>query len=534
MIYHYEYDEITCFEHPVIVTCDYLNRGLGFCYALLSKLRGIYIQEGKQNYNVRELVLREVRRYFGICIEEQKSISYREIVKYVDNDIPVIIGVNLKDIFYSNYYVEHDWVHWFLIKGYKQRGNLVTVLDNTQFEHIGHGYEDFNIPFDIVKNANKSFIKRYGSEYSNIIFKKLYHVDIDEIIIYILSEYLKVDLNNKENYRQSILIKMYADMNTQNNFFYGRTDKTKEEFVSELKKKIININKYRVVFLNGISDYMQKRDFSIQMADACEEFNMHIRELNTLWQKNTMKSTIKIMHGEKTAEIIDEEVIRKEKLVQSDVRRFVEYLVEKMSERKQRLANKEESLLEIGIDNRTDMVDSSIRFENNCNNIISNTCKALSGKTTFTFDGTGMYNWWDMDNAPKMILKNMINQRMSLVVDLCIREYIEGNFEAGAFVREKSTGRSLMIGIENEKYLVISEIGREGHKLDVDKHDSFRIFIREHKGNIEFGINSIDEENVMFVSDDIHLDDCEIGIVCKTWTGNMKLEVDFIWEWIKE
>lgn len=114
----------------------------------------------------------------------------------------------------SSYYAEHDWVHWFLIKGYKQRENLVKLLDNTQFENIGHKYEDFNIPFDIV-----------------------------------------------------------------------------------------------------------------------------------------------------------------------------------------------------------------------------NTGQSLSGKATFTFDGTGVYNWWDMDNAPKMILKNTINQRTGLVVDLCIQEYREGNFEAGAFVR---------------------------------------------------------------------------------------------------
>ena len=538
MRYQYEYDEITCFEHPMIVLFDYLNPGLGFCYALLSKLRGIYIQEKEtekhQGYNVREFVLKEVDRHFGITMEEQKCMSYKKIIKYLNNNTPVIMGVNLKDIFYSSYYAEHDWVHWFLIKGYKQRGNLVTLLDNTQFENVGHKYEDFNIPFDIVKNANKSYIKRYGSEYSNIVFRKSYYVDIDEIIIYILNEYLKVDLSKKENYRQSILIKMYADMSVQNISVYGRTDKAEEEFVNELRKKMININKYRVVFLNGISDYMQKSGFNIQMAKDYDEFNILIRELNTLWHKNTMKAAVKIMHGERTAEIIDEEIICKEINVQNDVRRFVEYLTKKMSEKKSGLANKEESSLETGKDNRTDMGNRNIRFENNSNNIISNTGQSLSGKATFTFDGTGVYNWWDMDNAPKMILKNTINQRTGLVVDLCIHEYREGNFEAGAFVREKSTGRSLMIGIENEKYLVISEIGREGHKLNIDKQDIFRIFIREQKGNIEFGINNIDEKNVMFVSDDIHLNDCEIGIVCKTWSSNMKLEVEFVWKWIKQ
>lgn len=534
MIYDYEYDEITCFEHPIIVICDYLNPGMGFCYALLSKLRGIYVQYKHQNYNTRELVLKEVSGHFGICMEEKKSISYREIIKYIDKNTPMIMGVNLKDIFYSSYYKEHDWIHWFLIKGYNQRGNLVTLLDNTQFEYIGHRYEDFNIPFDIVKNANKSFIKRYGSECSNIVFKKSYHVDMEEIMIYILNEYLKVDLKNKENYRQSILTKMYAGMNTQNPSSFWGIDKEKEEFMNEFKKKMININKYRAVLFNGISDYMTKSSFYMQMADVYDEFNIHVRELNTLWQKSTMKFLVKIMHGENTEEILDEEIIRREILVQNDVRRFAEYLIKKVSEPDERLINREKSFLKSGVDNTEDIVSSNIRFENNYSNIISNTGQSLYGKTIFTFDGTGIYNWWDMDNAPKLIFKNEINQKTGLLVDLCISEYREGNFEAGIFVREKSTGRSLMIGIENKKYLVISEIGREKQKLDIDKQDTYRIFIRENKETIEFGMNHVDEENVMFVSCDIPLNDCEIGIACKTWNKNIKLKVEFDWRWMEE
>lgn len=536
MPYSYEYDEITCFEHPVIVTFDFLNNGMGFCYALLSKLRGIYIPKQQQNYNVREYVLKEVSRHFGVSIEEPKSLSYKKIMDYLDNDIPVIIGVNLKNIFYSNYYAEHDWVHWFLIKGYKRKGELVTLLDNTQFEHIGHAYENFNIPFDIVKQANKSYVKKYGNEYASLIFGKEKQVDFDSMMMYILKAYTDIDLTNQEVYRQNALIKLYADTKIRNNSFSGAMEMLGEDILNEFRKKLININKYREVLFNGISEYMQKSEFNMQMINEFAAFNLHVGELKNLWQKIIMKAIVKTMHGEKAEELVNEEVVHKEKLVQDDVRKFVKYLTEKSPKEKVVFVNgnkEEKGKINERMNERTCGLECcDVRFENNDNQIISNIGHESYGKTTFTFNGISECNWWDMDNAPKLIFENEVQQGMELVAELCISEYEGGNFETGIFVREKGTGRSYLEGIENERHLVISEIGKEGYKFDIDKKNKYSLFIREAEGNIEFGFKKNGEEwDIMFATDDMDLKHCELGIVCKTWSKNIKLKVEVEWHW---
>ena len=38
----YDYDEVSCFEHPIIVAMDYIGEGCGKYYAMLSKLNSIY------------------------------------------------------------------------------------------------------------------------------------------------------------------------------------------------------------------------------------------------------------------------------------------------------------------------------------------------------------------------------------------------------------------------------------------------------------------------------------------------------------
>ena len=137
-----------------------------------------------------------------------------------------------------------------------------------------------------------------------------------------------------------------------------------------------------------------------------------------------------------------------------------------------------------------------------------------------------------MDNAPKLIFENEVQRGMELVAELCISEYEGSNFETGIFVREKDTGRSYLEGIENERHLVISEIGKEGYKFDIDKKNKYSLFIRAAEGNIEFGFKKNGEEwDIMFATDDMDLNHCEWGIACKTWSKNIKLKVEVEWHW---
>lgn len=563
MTYHYNYDEVTCFEHPMIVLFDFLNPGMGFCYALLSKLRGIYNPEmeqaDRQSYSTHEYVLNEVEKQFGIGMEKLNRISYKEIIRYLDSDMPVLMGVNLKDIFYSSYYAEQDWVHWFLIKGYKQRGNLLTVLDNTQFEYIGHAYEDFNIPFDLVKSANKSFVKKYGNQDSVLVFKKLFHSDMDTIMVYILEEYLKTDLRVKDNYRQNILIKLYSDINAETHTAYGKTDILESSFVNEFRKKLINVNKYRMVFFNGIADYMRKKQFDIDKTNTFNLFRSNLGELDKLWRNHAMKSIVKVMHGENIDEVTDEKIIDLEVEVQKEIKVFLDYLTDIKGENGKKRFNKVDNHdRKINYDSETNYakgnnneenyvikggINKDVRFENNHDSIISCNGDLLKGKTAFRFKKQKTYNWWDMDEAPKMIFKKTICDGICLEAGFSFRkpeeedigsESKDGSYEAGIFVREKRTGRSFMIGMENNERVVVSQIGEFGDKFDMDIGNLYKIFICANDEGAELGIRREDgQEEILFMSDKMDLADCEIGIACKTWGMGVDLVVMCEWNWIQ-
>ena len=117
--YPYEFDEVTCFEHPIIVVLDYIKEGYGRLYAMLAKLNGIYMGNGEEyltnNSFLRERTIREMEEYFAIKCRNMNGMSKRKIRQSILKEEPVIVGINLKDIFYSTYFYEKNWCHWVII-----------------------------------------------------------------------------------------------------------------------------------------------------------------------------------------------------------------------------------------------------------------------------------------------------------------------------------------------------------------------------------------------------------------------------------
>lgn len=490
--YDYDYDVINCFEHPIAAILNYFDHTYTDYYIALAKFRGVYTQG-----NVRKLVLNETKELFGIEILETLKLNYKMMAETIDNNQPLLIAVNLKEIFYSEHYKKKNWGHWLLVKGYNRVGELVTIFDNTQFEYSGHEYGTFHLPYELLKRANDDYKKVLGKEYACSIFRKEKEVKPITVLRYILKKYTEIDLSVAANYKQIEILKALGNLINEENIdinYYG----------NELKKKLIHVNKYRKLFQTEMEKFMHDYEFE---SERIEEYRSYCIELNNLWEIFIMKKVVESVRGRLQNPEPEERIIRKERQIQKIIIKFQNYI------------NTE--IREDGISRKT----MPYPLENNEDNIITGNAEEIE----FYFPGRKTYNWWDMDEAPKVLLQSELeNRNFEIRTVLTLDEgYNAKNQEAGIFIRNRKSGQSLIIGIENEENFVLDETEVTGHRFFVGKQQAYPLFLRNKEGILECGLYISGMEQVIFQYEYGSVEDSEIGLVCKTWGKGGILRIKF-------
>lgn len=503
--YEYDYDVINCFEHPIASIINYFDRSYTSSYIALAKFRGIYTQG-----NIRKLVLNEMKELFGIEVFDTSKLTYKMIIENLDKNIPMLVGVNLKQIFYSEHYMNKNWGHWLLIKGYNRLGELVSIFDNTQYEYSGHEYGTFHLPFELLKKANDDYKKVFGKEYAVLGFRQEKTIEPIHVLKYILSEFIKIDLSVEKNYKQMELLGALRSL-------IGEENIDVEYYGNELKKKLINVNKYRKLFQSEIERFMQMYEYE---SSGLEEYKNQCIELNNLWEIFIMKKTVETVRGRFLDIGLDTGIIEKEKKIQQILTGFSNYM-EKETETI--LSKGKSKSYESDIQKEENTI--SYVLENNEDAIITGNDEQIE----FYFQGKRTYNWWDMDEAPKVLLQSGLpNQRFTirliLKIDSC---YNAKNHEAGIFIRNRKTGQSLILGLENEENIVLDETEITGHKLFVGQSEPYSLFLKNRAGILECGLQVSDTDEVFFTHEYGSMEDSEIGLVCKTWGKGGKLRVTF-------
>lgn len=492
--YDYEYDVITCYEHPLFAAIEYYEHGAGRYYALLSKFYGIYCSG-----NVRKQVMSEMREILGVEVKNLEKNNYKMLKKYVEEGMPVLMGVNLKDIFYSSYYLEKDWVHWMLIKGYKDKGNMITVLDNTQYEYIGHSYGEFHIPFKMLNKANGSYRKKFGHEYSLMSVRKCAYISPKDTYQRIMEKYLSINLEETNNYRQITILETYEKI-LLSGMLGG-------EILLEFEKKLININKYRQLFFDEIKEEMLKYQYNDV---EVKQYEQEVGKLSKKWQEYILKSLLKLKRGTENELKLDSEIISLECLIQRMVTLFLEYI-------------KKEHVKKI---------QSNILYKYILENDEDQLIRVKEEDIEFCFNGKKIYNWWDVDNAPKVIVykqdvqrKRKINFETILKSKMLVHETEKTLYEAGIFIRNKDTGGSIIMGIENNNYAVVDIVGIVGYKYDIKKQNEYHLFLEIDKGKIKMGLYEEKNKKVLWEQEEfVRMD---IGVTCKTWGNPGRVEVVF-------
>ena len=525
----YEYDEVTCFEHPMANIMEFLQSGYGRYFIMLSKFNGTYVQNGN---NGREETLREMKDLLGIEGKRHAGLSYHQISGEIEQGIPMLAAVNLKELFYSGYYPDTNWNHWMLVNGYREKGRLVSVFDNTQFPEIGHAYMTFQIPFDLLKAGNKSYIRRYGSEYAVMSFqKKCEPVSRQEIIRYLMEKYLKTDLTVKEHYRQHQLTMLYHAMREsalQTSAF------RKSNFMSdveELKKKMICINKYRFLFWREFMNCVFEQPEEDGEDSEAHESNVTdrskdnlfpesriqmenlVHELDQKWKRAVILQAVKMMKREELPELVTEDLVEPEIRLQKTVRNVYEQWKDIQKQQENHLR-----------DNHSDFANQKfvsytgeIKMENE-NAIDSISGDRNFGQCQFIFKADRIRNWWDTDEAPKVLLGSPEEYaEVELTILETTGKFEESNVETGIFVRNKDRTHTYMIGIENQKTVVFSEIGISSIKIDQPDVSEIRLYIQFTDQMLEMGIVKNNRRESIVRDLEIDRKQSLVGIASKTW-----------------
>lgn len=512
--FDYQFDTVTCYEYPEAVILNHYDSKICSCYIMLSKLYGMYMYEHiSDGAEDRDKLAEDLNIYFGVEILTKQKVSWKTITGNLDKNIPVIVGVNLYNIFYSSYYLKSNWGHWILIKGYDELNQTLKILDNTQFTDIGEKYKDFSIPYKMLGDAVKGYRKNYGEKYAFMSIFQKEEFNYRKVILYIIERYLSLDKRNENNYKQiRLLTEMKALINSGEPYA--------EYFVDEFKKKIININKYRIAFYNELLRSMIFFGYAGHKVDYIREL---VREISSKWEMLTLKYSIGVVNGKYDNIEINADIFNLENKIQSEIKNYGDYLIN-CNNRQTENADKQSGEL-------------NYETENNSDRIIYGTDKNI----IFEFQGNKIYNWWLDDNAPKVLVSKgnyeILNSGKKLVLKTRLfidcKEKINENafFKAGIFIRNHLGQKEYFCTIDNGGNVSLDEVGiaEKSHLL----RNSYDLFISIESGRLTFGEYTPESEDELEIKEIfwqqkiVTEGEFELGLACKTWGTGEKLKLEF-------
>lgn len=504
----YSLDKVSCFERPIYNVIEYqCNNGGNLCMMMMKLFQTYRIQED----NPRSALLHYLKESLHFHVYSKGYLSINRIKKYIQKGLPVIIGINLKNIFYSSYYEKDNWPHWIIITGYDEEKKRFSILDNTQFSDLNSRYDRFYITYSLYKKASRSYISQYGQEYAHIVMEKgsnkiNYRLETKKIF----SIYKSIDKRNAEVTMYDFLIKEYK--------YNLRQEKEVNKIIcEEIKKRLINISKYHFVFWEEAAIAMQNLGYSNQSIDElkCINFNLKkemdnyiLKMILNLYRKPYIDS--KLPYAQK-----DETVL------ENILEEFYEFI------------SRESSQFMLETIEMNFMPPDQV--ENNEDGIIS----YYNGKYKFDFKN-GQYNWWINDNAPKVILFHGHLRKKYLLFKTKVfikTDISQINFQAGIFIRDGENEdpwlkNGYFGAVDYQGKLVFDAIGNDNNEKDYNIQEENELFLEIEDSIIWFGIIK-NEGNLerLFSKPFEQLGRIELGLACKTWGGGMKLHISYeAWE----
>lgn len=482
----YALDEVDCFQRPLGILIDSINKSVLTCFILYAKALEVY-----SIYNQREIrhsILRYVNK-FGFEIRKADVTEYSFVENEIENNRLVVAGIEYRDLFYSSHYKEDSYPHWVIINGYDRNKQVFSIYDYTQFLDSQYTFKPFILEYRTMKRLNKKYKKHYGcydSLYS--INKSQYQKEKNNIVVNLLESILELMQN-----------KNYSTLNILNEVLFLKSSNSFVD-ISIYQTFLMNIEKSRGIFFKNLAELMY--EYKYKMVDAFIELSQNIENEYSNFVKLIL---VKLIKG--TYQNIK---------FKDTINKYETELIEIISKFKLYMS-------EYSVTNKLEQIVEDKNIINDKDGVIS----IEDNRIIFDFVKNYEYNWWDYDKSPKYKISQIKNcKHLELKAKVNVEEYKKNyNFQVGFVVFDGKKYYVCVVDVHDK--FCIDVIAKDNYSCYVPFNETFNIYVRIENGFIEFGTYNGEITKIYLKRKISDISDGYVGVVCKKWGKYGRLKVNF-------
>ncbi|HEO3323275.1 TPA: hypothetical protein VAT55_000797 [Streptococcus agalactiae] len=347
-------DIIDCFDRAIGICLSSFDKSYADLYFCLKLFNRVYFSNPTEKFFLSES-LKGINTFFPL---EVKKVDISDNITLVLEEEcrkgnPIIIPINLREIFYSEQYQALDWAHPFVIKGFDNEKKVFKILDGTQLKNDVPEEREFFVLYDILANSYNSY------------FENINTIEKPYVIVFEENRSSPFDSGrDNTNFEKNILITLINKVKVKNQFQIIETEKNVATILNFSKRKnmLFEIILKRIENLDSLQ--IEIENLKLQISKICDYWD----EKCFLYVKNKL--------SKKTTEKFNVE----KKIILKEVSVFQEII----------------SILK--------KIETKKLLKDNINN--KNIISVNENETIFNFNGERIYNSWLSDESPKVILEN--------------------------------------------------------------------------------------------------------------------------------
>lgn len=489
----YSVDEVNCLEKPLSIMLNSFNPLYRSFYLLFQKMAQSYNLEyyHKEHFRKKNTMGRSgdvLGRELGIQLYKVEDPD--DFFGFINGELaennPVIVPVNLRELYYSTYYNKADWIHSFLIFGHNEKNKLYDIFDSTQrHDEGGFNLYKFVVKEDTLYHMHKSFCDHIYKEGIYYVISKDISLNVD------LHKYLYKCIYMFCNSRMA---NAYVELDIIDQILIDA------QVNQHNIKRLMRISHYKKVFYSELEVVLKTEKMDTELLDKY----IAIRDkLLKIW----FKINGKIMYYlyKKMPEKVEEEV-QQALVMEEDMLACMNNILKHLQSSKVIASSSHEK----------------VSYINNSDNIIS---RVFDNEFIFEFNNGKIYNNWFKDCAPKVVFSDIKDySNFTIRSKFMLEEYTEGtSFVLGIYLKD-NTGSSYIFGLNSGVSMLFEHTGVNNAVLEMDNCSNIADIEIKISNKQLYITYMLDEKSSLYKTQTkIKGNVISAGICCKTWGVAQKL-----------
>jgi len=421
----YTWAELNCFFRPLAILFKSFNSDYFDILLLYASLYECFISEVTtneySNYTSND-INEEFINYYNNNIKDNLGVEIINetiekentlidlIIKFINNDVRILIPIDLYELFYFTRYKEDHHFHNLIIKGYDDDKKVFYTLDNIHYDRGANTiYKDFVISYPILESTSYSWAENFTLEKKPLLwgirkYKNLNSMSaIFKSLKFIYDFYERVENGvEKMTFLEYEYIKKIAELN---------------ENINNIHYDILYRFNFKKVYYDILSKLLKKVMKNDELLEQLEE-----TKNNLLSEWDVIRMNLLYIINSESKEYT--EILKKCELILIQEKKF--------------------RLLFLSIFKRIENSFNSNIIENNLYEIRNNYNAKIAHSNSYenvdiTLSNTTIYdNWSFQDNAPQLLVNVLNLKGFEIECDLEVMNdqfKIFDSFQSGIIVK---------------------------------------------------------------------------------------------------